>query len=262
MLPDDVRGMAHQVDLTVEDLYNMPGSIRSLATSLQSNWQGGKAARYADKLRQLAGRLHGETINLQRLARQVRNEVDQWEEADNSHDFKIAHPSYSISTGEGIQDPLSTGLKNIRNIIKTIKIADNAIDIITDSHILPPWFSVVGGVALFADLYHEDWDRYKTYDERAAALVVDAVFAFLITAVKEAAKHGGIALIKASVGTLLTGAGAPLALVQALIGFGLWIGSEFAESWAVEAFRDSSIKDSLIRSLAESSSGNKITGTF
>ena len=84
-----------------------------------------------------------------------------------------------------------------------------------------------------------------------AAFVVDAVFATVITALKTGIKGVAVGLLKTSVVSLFTGVGVPLAIAQAFVGVALWAGSEIAGSWAVNAFRDSSLKDGLIRWIAK-----------
>lgn len=84
MEPEEVREAARRVDLAVGELYFKPGQLKSAANAIMSAWEGGKAARYAAQLRQMAGVMQSAVIELQRLAQRARGEVDEWEYADQS----------------------------------------------------------------------------------------------------------------------------------------------------------------------------------
>lgn len=79
-----VRETARLLDWTAGEIYYMPPKLKSLAGSISSAWQGGRAGYYASELRRMSAILQREVINLQRLAVRVRNEVNEWENADNN----------------------------------------------------------------------------------------------------------------------------------------------------------------------------------
>jgi hypothetical protein len=56
--------------------------LKNLASAISGVWEGGNAGHYAQEIRQLGALLQREVINLQRLAVRVRNEVNEWENAD------------------------------------------------------------------------------------------------------------------------------------------------------------------------------------
>lgn len=77
-----VRETARLLNRTAGELDNLPSKLKNLAGSISGAWQGGRAGHYANELRKVSNTLQQEVINLQRLATQVGNEVNEWEDAD------------------------------------------------------------------------------------------------------------------------------------------------------------------------------------
>ncbi len=194
-----VRETARLLDWTCGELYYMPPKLKNLAGSLSSAWQGGRSGHYAGELRRMGEILQREVINLQRLAIRVRNEVEEWEGADASHDFRIGSPVYSMTLGTGSLAPNVTGtpvgwldiwraqLKEIFNseagtLWTTLGLAGVFI---------PTWFG--GAVQLFADFGEgtndfmswsiKDWEKYDTFGEEVAASLFDYYFVYQKTSV-------------------------------------------------------------------------------
>jgi uncharacterized protein YukE len=81
MQTENVRSAASRLDQAVNELDRKPDEIKSAASSLKGAWQGGRSSYYATELRKLADTLQDELIDLERLARQLQKEVDEWEAA-------------------------------------------------------------------------------------------------------------------------------------------------------------------------------------
>lgn len=109
METEDVRETARRVDLTAGDLYFMPPKLRNAANSLTSSWQGGKAGQYAAELRRAAQILQRDVITLQRLSASLRQEVAEWENADD----------FGASTFQGIIIPIGFGTPASENNTNT-----------------------------------------------------------------------------------------------------------------------------------------------
>lgn len=77
-----VRETARLLNWTAGELDNLPSKLKNLAGSISSAWQGGRSGNYANELRKVGNALQQEVANLQRLAAQVGNEVNEWEDAD------------------------------------------------------------------------------------------------------------------------------------------------------------------------------------
>lgn len=102
-----VEDAANQMDRVNGDLYFKPNKIRSAANTLQNAWQGGNATYFASELRRAAQILGEESIHLQKLAKRLRSEVVEWEEADhlgvtawreiNEHRVHARDPEFTIS---------------------------------------------------------------------------------------------------------------------------------------------------------------------
>ena len=264
METEDVRDTARRVDLTAGDLYFMPPKLRNAANSLTSSWQGGRAGQYAAELRRAAQILQRDVITLQRLSTSLRREVDEWEQADATHDFTVALPSYSITSGEGPIQPQDTNSgwgsvrDTIRNASYVVKAADTGIKLINGVTTSLPVFPVVGsvlavagGIALFEDLYTKDLQRYSSQDERNAARMVDAAFSLLIIALK----IGGDVLIKSIVAALVaSGVGA---IAGIFLGLGMWLAKDILITKSIAWFSDQSVHDAIVHTVATNSTSSQ-----
>jgi|APSaa5957512622_1039677.scaffolds.fasta_scaffold40442_2 hypothetical protein len=84
METENVRDAAVKIDYAVQELSLKPRRMRSAANSLKSAWSGRQASKLAGELKNKAALLDAEVDNLQMLAQRMRNEVSEWEYADNN----------------------------------------------------------------------------------------------------------------------------------------------------------------------------------
>ncbi len=101
-----VRETARLLNRTAGELDNLPSKLKNLAGSISSAWQGGRSGNYANELRKVGNALQQEVANLQRLAAQVGNEVNEWEDADNNGARSFIQRSGLLFPGVGILTPL------------------------------------------------------------------------------------------------------------------------------------------------------------
>ncbi|MFZ5903241.1 MAG: hypothetical protein ACOYZ8_06805 [Chloroflexota bacterium] len=116
MKTDEVRETARLLDWTAGELYYAPFKLKNLANSIAGAWQGGKSARYAAELRRQGELLQHEVINLQRLAKRVRQEVAEWENADNNGARGFVLETSPILPGAGGLLPLLPAAMYYQNL--------------------------------------------------------------------------------------------------------------------------------------------------
>jgi len=284
MEPENVRMAAQKVDWAAGELYGKPLKLKNIAKSLTSVWQGGESSDLAAELRRQAGILHGEVIALQRLAQKMRMEVNQWEEADSTHDYDVATPSYFIAAGEGALKPEDGEHAKINYDAITSRFEDvsTAVDfeklfLELGGMQLPSWtgpaigiiYGSVYGSLLFLELWQEDSQRYTTQAERDAAFLVDLAFASLIALFKTGAKIAGMEAIKAGALQMLSGAGLLTGAVTAILGAAAYWGSDFVANQLENWFSEPSVHDAIVQWVAnnvtsQSPTGGmvSVTGTF
>ena len=83
METENVRDAASKIDFAVQELSLKPRRMSGVANSLKSAWSGRQASKLAGELKKKASILDTEVGNLQQLAQRMRNEVSEWEGADN-----------------------------------------------------------------------------------------------------------------------------------------------------------------------------------
>ena len=197
METEDVRETVSRLDLAVNDLELMPRKLINAANSLSSVWRGGKANQFASKLQRAADNLEGDVITLQRLSTSLRNEIDEWEKADSTHDFRITLPSYIIPFGEGITSATAGNvpvgwLDNYRTQLDRIfgTEAETVWTLVGLGGVfIPTW--VGGFIQVFADLGGgtndfmgwaiNDWEEYDSLGQEIAATLFDFYFASVKT---------------------------------------------------------------------------------
>lgn len=84
MVTEDVRQVAHGLNLTADELGSLPSQLRNIAQSITSSWQGGNSDHFAWEIRHLAEELQMDVSNLQRLSISVENEINEWDNADKN----------------------------------------------------------------------------------------------------------------------------------------------------------------------------------
>jgi len=259
MKTEHVEEIAQQMDWVILQMSVKPGKFRSLASQISNAWKGGGASRYVTELGQLAAQMEKHNADFQTLAKQVRSEVNEWVQADGSHDFKVATPNYVVAAGVGPQKPKDSGVDYhpIAHIVNQgmdgIGLLKEGADIGLDLAKSPiaknplfmalgPVLDIIGGATLFWDHYTEDLIKYQNENEREAATIVDMLFALYITKLKLGVD---IALIVASVMGVFT------AGVSTLVGIGAWVVTE-GLSWGAESFLyQDSIHDTIVKFVAK-----------
>lgn len=114
-----VRETARLLDWTCGELYYMPPKLKNLANAISGVWQGGKSGHYASELRRMSEILQREVINLQRLAVRVRNEVNEWENADHNGTRPIMQEFGFLMPGASMLVPMLPAAMAFQNLPPT-----------------------------------------------------------------------------------------------------------------------------------------------
>lgn len=277
METENVREAARRIDLVVAELYYKPSSLKKMATELQGAWEGGQAGRFAHDIRRQADLLHREVVNLQRLAEQVRREVDEWEQRDQSFIASsgswlstLAQTSKSIRGGaENLLHLLngalalgvialmkegsnyggqvifrgSTSLKDAVGLSKHlthIRAENLPAHMISHSKLGPFEYVMAGWDTM--EKGAADWARYDAVSDKVAAIGIDTAFVAVKTFL--CYKAGYIA-VTATVGAVAA-AGAP-ALLGAGAGILAWWGASTATDLLMDGIysvaENSGVKD-------------------
>jgi hypothetical protein len=137
--------------------------------------------------------LHREVINLQQLAVRVANEVNEWENVDESNNFQMTSWSFIIDSGTGSLSPADgnlprgwldtyhTQLKDVFN--PEAGTAWAAIGL--GGVFIPTWAGGLvqvyadlgGGINDFMGWAIRDWEKYDSFGEEIAATLYDSYFA-------------------------------------------------------------------------------------
>jgi uncharacterized protein YukE len=257
MKTEHVEDVIQKMDWVVLQMSVKPSKLHSLAGSLQTAWEGGGASRYANEIRQLATRLQHVNSDLQRLGTRTRAEIAEWVNADATHDFAVAKPTYMVAPGGGPLKPKTPNVdyKSIldwigkSNWVSTIGLklegVDNPI----------PWLgAILATIKIFPDLVNwvdRDFQKYTTDEERLAALYVDLKFAETIIGLKVGLGAASSTSAAIALAGLFTGVGT----IPSAAGLVLSVGAYFLGNMALDQiaiwFPTSSIHDAIVQSVAQ-----------
>lgn len=271
METEDVRSVAHTIDLAVGDLYFKPGQLTGAANSLTGNWEGGRATYFTGELKRLAKQLEGAVIGLQKLVKDVRYEVDEWEGVATSFGPAIGVPNgVVIAPGVGPEQPKDSGV-DYGVVQRIVDFGDIGKEILVKGSrtYLPPYDgnplinlpSWVGGalgaaltivdVGLIGVRIYDDMQRYSNAQERRAAVVVDLLFEGLIKALTTVASGAGAEMVRDGLAAALTGVFVGPALLTAALGGTLWLGSQVGAGLLKDWFYSPSVHDAIVKAVAQ-----------
>ncbi len=267
-----VRETARLLNWTAGELDNLPSKLKNLAGSISSAWQGGRSGNYANELRKVGNALQQEVANLQRLAAQVGNEVNEWEDADAAFgrtvsaiasipesdtpwwDYsEIARDFVStmgtIGSGLAVSSLIggissgvsyagqtifkgSQGLKDMAGVSKNLTHIKAAN---LPSHLLKQAGKVGAldvGMAAW-EFANKAGKDWAQYERGSEKAAALSVDALFVTGKTVATHYAAYAITTTAVG-LLTTAGAPVVAVTA-VGFAVWWGSSYLIESVIDA---------------------------
>jgi hypothetical protein len=253
----NVYEAVRKIEYAVSELEFKPRRMRGTAGDLKSAWRGSQASKLASELKQHAEVLGGEVANLSLLAQRMRNEINEWESKDHlgAQSIKNQITAHVVAPGDGgakTGDSSHAPIHYSRVITNLDVIREGGEYIHGISHFghvgsgfgnvpilawIAPVLNIIGGWALYKEWTAEDMEHYQTDRERQAAIIVDALMAALVTAIRLAASATSIIL--SVLGTFSAG-------ITAIIGLGLWFAAEKIATAVEEWFRQPSNRDMLV----------------
>jgi len=203
--------------------------------------------------------------SLEGLAARVSREVDEWEEVGGKFGSGStgSNPVFPTTPGGSAQpqpiynDPFKSIIDVIAN--PEMKLGKDGAKVLVDvlridnpviGGILKwagPIISVVSGLTFFKDLVNEDMQKYSTDAERAAAVIVDLLFAAAIQGIKMATTAAGLVMVVDGLKCALLGFFVGPALVTAALGVVVWGGGWAVSELLKATISNESIWDSIIQ---------------
>jgi len=280
---EQARSIARSLDQAALELASHKQSLQTAGGRLSMAWSGPNASRYQRDFQNFNARLNTATQNLYMLAGRLRREIDEWEAVDRDRPFGRWHEEQTIWGGIGAAVGLGKFVHDLdaadqvlRNIHKGESMGEihftgpNAVREAAGlhkqlRHIDAENFArhlgrqskvdgldVVAAGLEFAHKGVEDWHRYESGSDKAAALTYDAAFVTAKTVGKPVFQNWFMGVAGTAILGAVAAAGAPVVLTVG-VGFALWWGSGFLFDKGADLIYDwadsSGVKDAAVHGL-------------
>ena len=285
MKTEEVRHVAHRLDLAVGDLYFKPGTFKSAAGSIRSAWQGGRSAYYASQLQQMGNLLRDEILDLQRLVKRVYSEVSEWEEADQpdsaSFDwfnkiFTVGKESLGVASALYLATHLHSSILRPNSIVFTgPNWMRKAVGIKEMTRVIKPT-TLAKGMAI-AGVVESAWEAGEVIMEDLNSMhsgnrtqmistaTVDGGFRFALSAVGAVGIPMALGAVVTAVGLPVVAGGAVVLAGSIVLGltYYKWIEAQVWESWKQSAAREEIINEvaNQVRNL-KAQATRRVMGAF